>query len=357
MLRLLGPLVFLASAPTLAASVVVGVTGVDDDHSAVVVVDLGVGGAAARTVADVAHRKGYAPKGVVVDDDTIALVLAQDDRAQGLLVAVDLKTGAEHDLLDEVMVEQRPARRLEAGAPRLTVVRGREHGAAGSSFDVVDVDVKTRQSQILASSQRLWITPVDSGDVAAVMVTEGGIGHRAVGAVDGAFHIDVVDDGALRPVVALGIGAFRSPVRFAGRWLVERSDRPGKSSSLVDDTGKVWLQGAPGLSPTLATASSSASLLATSSGQKSGGVIVWNAVGASRQLAGARAGIARPLALTVTDKGVVVVAWLDRGVSLPGELWAISEGGGVRLLEPQALTAISVYGVVDDVGAPKGVSP
>ncbi len=348
----------LASASSLASSVVVGVTGIDDDHTVIAAIeidgdldDVGDGGAV-DVKANVAHRRGYAPTGVVVGADVVALVLAQDDRAQGLLVALDLKTGVERDLLDEVMIEQRPALRWLGGAPHLSVVRGREHGAAGGSFDMVDVDVVARQTQIVASADRLWITPVAGGDDAAVMVIDGGEGHRGAGNVDGAFHIDVVDgDGGLSPVVALGVGAFRSPVSFGGRWLVERSDRPGKRASIVDDTGKVWVQGLPGLSPALSTAlptSTVPALLATSSGRKSGGVIVWSSDGAATAISSGRPGIARPLAVTTTSKGVVVVAWIDRGVSMPGELWAISPDRSVRRRQPQPQTAVSVYGVVDD---------
>jgi hypothetical protein len=45
------------------------------------------------------------------------------------------------------------------------------------------------------------------------------------------------------------------------------------------------------------------------------------------------------------DDDVVVVAWLDRGVSLPGELWRVGRGAR-RLVTPAPRTAVTVWGLL-----------
>jgi hypothetical protein len=338
------------------ATAIVGVTGINDDVTVLYAVDVDVTAVDAKRaptlkrLGEVQHRAGFAPLGVVVDGHHLALVLAQNDHAQGLLVDFNLKTGKERDLLDEVMVQQRPQLRRDAGVAHLTVVRGREHGAAGGSFDVVDVAIDHAhggviQTQIRASAQRLWITPA-AGDAGAVLVINGGDGYRGDGADDGDAAIAVVDDGVLKDVVALGAGAFRTPVFFGGRHLIERSDVPGKRASLVDGTGHVWRSGIPGLSPVIASGSAGTGLLATSSGRKNGEVVVWRD-GSNATLSSGRPGVARPHAVVDSAAGPVVVAWLDRGAQLPGELLAISKAGGQRLLPPKAHQAVTVYGFLD----------
>ena len=70
-----------------------------------------------------------------------------------------------------------------------------------------------------------------------------------------------------------------------------------------------------------------------------------------RLVPGARAGVARPQLVLDDGDDVVVVAWLDRGASLPGELWRV--GGKARaLLPPTPRTAVTVLGLLPSPPSP-----
>jgi len=242
------------------------------------------------------------------------------------------------------------------GRPTLWAVRRLREDQGGGWFDVVEIDVTSLTSRIVATTKRLWVTPA-RGDVFGRAPTMLVIDGAAQGEADGRAHIDVVDldGGVLRERAALGPGLVRSPVLWRGHTLVERE--AGGRATLVDvETGKVVAAGRPGLSPVALP-----SLLAVSTSTKDGAVRVYfdAAAGDGVVWRAGRAGVARPEAIAETKKGPVVVAWLDRGQSLPGELWAIGAAGGAALHAPPPREVVTVYGIVDDAALPaaKAVAP
>lgn len=323
-----------------------------------------------RAVCSVEHGRGFVPAGVLIDDHRLALTVARASARDGSLVVVDLRTCAQRELLDAVVVGQAPL--VVDG--RLVVVRQIEPGVAGALFDVVAVDPQSDSVEVLASREALWVTAARGGrtlDEVRFLVGEGG----AAGANDGVFHVDAlgvasgvaggVASGGLVVDVELGRGVFRSPVVLAGGgWLVEVDDgsspavgRAVGRAGLRDRTGKVLVRGLAGLSPVVAAAGGAS--WAAGSGRKDGSVVVDGVERAS-----GRAGVARPLLL----HDDVVIAQLDRGAALPIELWAIpppaSKASSApssldqprRLLPPRPRTAVVVYGATaaaDSVGVPR----
>lgn len=359
----LAALLFLG-APAEAAHVVVGVTPVDASSTALVAIDLDQKDAPPMSFGDVAHRQGHAPVGVIIDDDSVALVVEVGNKSDGLLVRRVLGTGVETSLLDEVVPTHAPlVWSRPDGGTELVAVRLRDESARGGTFDVVGVDLKSGTSAVRASGQRLWVTPVHGhapGLAPAFLVVDGGPGFQGPVSVagatrgektgDGHAHLDIVIDGTLVTRHRLGPGSFRSPVRQGELILVEHAVEPGRTARLVDARGVEHLRGRPGLSPRV---SPSGRVLAASSSKKDGTVLVRTGTGEWQTLSSGRAGVARPL--HVVEGGVeggkdgdvvVVIAWLDRGVSLPGELWAIRSSGGQLLLPPAPRTAVTVYGTV-----------
>lgn len=343
----------LSLAPALVAfSVVVGTADVDGTATALLSVSLApVAGARPASAAPAApavalctieHRRGFVPLGTMIDEQHLALTLARASERDASLVVVDLKSCAVRELLDEVVPTQAP---LLIGT-RLIAVRQIDVTAAGALFDVVAVDVapgsRSAAVEVLASRQALWVSPARGARTLAALrflIADGAESD------DGNFHVDRIDDGGFVADVALGHGVFRAPVVVQGKLLVEVDDvdpKKGARGVLRDREGRVQVSGLAGLSPVVDGAS-----WAASSGKKDGSVVVDGV----QRLSG-RAGVARPQLL----HDDVVVAWFDRGASLPGELWAVpravkaSSGTKAsltptRLLPPKAKTAVVVYGV------------
>ena len=349
-------LVGTAHAHVGAGVIAVGVTGIDSAETRLLLIDTTVDVATTPLErGTVVHRAGHAPVGGIVDDGQLALVVQAGSHDDGLLVLRDLQTGREHALLDGVMTTHAPlVRRRADRSPEIIAVRRGSEGIAGTSFDIVAVDVSSSTGQVLASAPRLWLTPVRGAALdVAFLVIDGGPGFQAsgnttgntTGNTDGHAHVDVVKDGVLARRWTLGPGTFRSPVCTASRCVVE-SERAGHAV-LLDDQGHVVLTGRPGLQPV-----ASATTLAVSSSHKDGSVVVAVGDGPFTRWTSGRAGVARPLALVETagdSAGAgdsVIVAWIDRGPMEPGELWAIAAKGAKRLLPGAERTAVTVYGVL-----------
>jgi hypothetical protein len=360
----------LLTPSSLARELVVAVTPIDGATTQLLAVELDVD-VAPRALGTVAHRRGHAPVGVVIDAATIALVVEVGNAGDALVVKKDTETGTEAPLVDEAVPGQAPVLWSRPdGGRELLVVRLRDEEVRGGTFEVVGVDVQSGQSQVRASGQRLWVTPFrgsDAGLAPDYLVVDGAPGFQ--GAVssteamrggrtgDGHAHVDAVVDGIFLTRTRLGPGAFRSPTRFAERLLVEQSS--SLWTRLVEiGTGKVLIEGRPGLSPVV----SAGGVLAVSSSKKDGSVLVGRGDGAWRVVPGSRAGVARPQ--LVVDDGDdhgddgIVVAWLDRGASLPGELWRVGTKARV-LLPPTPRTAVTVLGLLPPraPGSPRSSTP
>jgi hypothetical protein len=356
---------FLTSA-SRAHELVVAVTPIDAAATRLLAVDLEVE-RAPRALGTVDHRRGYAPVGVVIDASTIVLVVEVGNAGDALVVKKDTVTGAEVPLVDEAVPGQAPLLWSRPdGGRELLVVRLRDEEVRGGTFEVVGVDVQSGQSQVRASGQRLWVTPFhgpDAGLSPGYLVLDGAPGFQGTVSLaeamsggrtgDGHAHVDVVIDGIFLTRTRLGSGAFRSPTRFKERLFVEQSS--SSWTRLVEvGTGKVLIEGRPGLSPAV----SAGGMLAVSSSKKDGSVLVGRGDGAWRVVPGSRAGVARPR--LVVDDGDdhgdddVIVAWLDRGASLPGELWRVGNKARV-LLPPTPRTVVTVLGLVPPtaLGAPR----
>lgn len=282
--------------------------------------------------------------------------------ADALLVEKDLATGGERPLLDELVPTQAPlVWRRPDGTRELLAVRLRDEQRGGGHFDVTGVDTASGQTVVRASGARLWVTPFRGpaqGLAPSYLVVDGGPGFQGPVAVnvpdrtgDGHAHVDVVIDGTFVTQHRLGPGRFHSPVRVGERRLIERAET-GKSAALVDVvTGKVLLRGQAGMSPV----AGDDGLVAVSSSKKDGSVMVGRLDDAWQTWPSGRSGVARPQLVLGDDDGDgghddVVVAWLDRGASLPGELWRVGKTArGLWPATPQ--TAVTVLGVLPSAKA------
>jgi hypothetical protein len=164
----------------------------------------------------------------------------------------------------------------------------------------------------------------------------------------------------------LGKARVRSPAKIGSDIVMERE------GEVVDVKGRVLHKGLPGMDPialgdrvVLGAGTKSAKVLvARVQDGKLRDVVTLEAVvarpSADAALAGAearatgthlaearatgthRAGIATPKAAAMINGQPVVVAWIDRGASLPGELWLLTTTGGRQLVTSGA---VEVYGV------------
>lgn len=362
----------LAAPPIDAAVIAVAVTPIDGAPTSLLAVDLET--AATRPLGEVQHRAGHAPVGVVVDDNTIVLVVEVGNFGDGLVVKKDLRTGGETSLLDEAVPGQAPlVWSRPDGGRELLAVRLRGEEVRGGTFEVVGVDLDSGQSQVRASGQRLWVTPFRgpaAGLAPTYLVVDGAAGFQGPVSVtgaargeqtaDGHAHVDVVIDGIFVTRTRLGPGAFRAPTRVGERLCVEQSTSlsgavsPGSAHLVEVGTGKVLVDGRAGLSPVV----SAGGVLAVSSSKKDGSVLVGRGDGAWRAIPGGRAGVARPQLVVDDGDDVVVVAWLDRGASLPGELWRVGDKGRA-LLTPTPRTAVTVLGLLPSAAStpPTSIPP
>jgi hypothetical protein len=309
----------------------IGVADVDGSRTAI-----GVADGALRTVCTVEHRRGFVPKGVIVDDGHIALTLAESSGRDAAVVVLDLKTCQMRTLFDEAIPLQAP---LLVG-DRIVAVREIDAQKDGALFEVVAAQISAKVSggpTVLTQRRALWVTPVRGATSEAglrFLVAEG------AGPADGTFHIDhLLQGGDLEADLFLGAGVFRSPVLTAKGVVLEEERE--KHGVIIDGNGQPLHIGLAGMSPV-----SDGVHVAWGNGSKNGGIVI---DGVAR--AGVRAGVAQPQ--FINDDGVAV--WLDRGQSLPGELWWLptSPATAPRQLLPAAdRTAVVVYGAAP-TAAPK----
>lgn len=350
----------LLTSTSQAREVVVAVTPIDAATSTLLAVELDVE-ATPRHLGIVQHRLGHAPVGVVLDHASVALVVEVGNVGDALVVRKDLATGAELAMVDEAVSGQAPLLWSRPdGGNELLVVRLRGEEVRGGTFEVVGVDLDSGLSQVRAGGLRLWVTPFRGPAEAlapSYLVVDGADGFQGPVSVagaarrektgDGHAHVDVVIDGTFVTRTRLGPGAYRSPTRYGARLFVEQSPSTTSSRLVEVGSGKVLVEGRPGLSPAV----SAGGTLAVSSSKKDGSVLVGRGDAVWRLVPGARAGVARPQLVLDDGDDVVVVAWLDRGASLPGELWRV--GGKARaLLPPTPRTAVTVLGLLPSPPSP-----
>jgi hypothetical protein len=316
----------------VANTVVVGVGDVDGSSTTISTLTLGAGAKEARATArcTLPHQRGMVPPGTLVDDQHVALTLAVGSTRAGAVVVVDLRDCTQRELVDEVIPQQAPL--VVDG--HVIAVRQLDPDRAGATFDVVSVPLSGGPTEVLASRQALWVTPArgaSSTSELRFLIGEGAGDSNGdtPSPDDGRFHLDHLEHGDFQQDIDLGRGVFRSPLA-TGELEVE----DGKHAVLRDARGKVLVRGLPGLSPIRA-----GQTLATSTGKKDGTILL---NGLERK--SGRAGIARPQAISTAGGVVVVVVWIDRGASLPGELWSIGAKTSTRLLPPKERTAVMVYG-------------
>lgn len=318
-------LLLLSPVSARAAQVVVGVAGVDAATTRLLAVDLET--SQQQVLGQVTHVAGATPNGSLLSDGRLALVMPDDGR----IIFVDTATG---QLIDTRALDLARNQRPQQVGAELVAVRQRSGRAEVIALDrahrVFDVDTP-------------WLSTV-AGSTTVFLGSGNGVGERIewrAGRVE-------------RRV--LGAGAFRQPtLRADGRLLVEHQAPTATRAQLLQlsptggvDDAKVVVEGLAGLSPI-----ANGTRAAAASGRKDGSIVVDSGNGFSHW-PGARAGIARPQALTAAGV-VVVVALVDRGASLPAELWALTSTGGVLLLAPAAGDVVTVYGI--DTSAKQKVKP
>jgi hypothetical protein len=374
----------LPPGPLPPGAVVVGTAGLDDDATAIGALVVDGDGARLLPVATLAHRAGFVPAGAVVDDRRLVFSVRDGAARDARVVVLDVDTGATRTLVDEVVPEQAPVVVQDAAGPAVVVVRPWDADAAGATFDVLRVDVAGGAAEVLASRRALWVTPVRGALARAdlrFLVKDGG---EAGVDGDGGLHIDAVVDGAFVAGPRLPWRSARTPVLAgpagrAGAVLLEAaaptdSSSPasstGRRAALVDDAGGQHGRGLAGMDPVVVAtvgdgdAGGVAGVVvrtaAAGTGRKDGSLRVRRRVGDvdagpwQERRAGA-AGVARPRAVTA---GGDVVAWLDRGASLPGELWLVrADGTSLRLLPPRPRFVVQVYGVVAPAPATSSSPP
>lgn len=328
-----------SSSARAERSVVVGTTGVDDDHTTLWRVPVDTASSPPTTLGAITHRAGYAPVGVVMNDDLVALVVETGSTRDASLVLYELASQQQRLIVDEVVPRQPPVRAGQTVQLTRHYPQGSEHPAKGTDgevFEIVDVDVLTGQLQVHSTMPAGWLTPVRAAD---------GPSGRALRLIGDAFDVVDVD----HPTVAiahLGAGVFRQPVMVGAHLVVERGDpkAPHRASLVRWRDNTTLLTGLAGFHALPLTDTA----LLAGNGRKDGGLVRVDVdTGKQQPIAGARAGVAAPL--LVHDD--VAVVWIDRGQALPGELWSMplttDAPRARRLLPATPRTAVTVYGVID----------
>lgn len=307
--------VWLAASPLPPGTVVVGVSTIDG--TATELTALSPSGER-ELVGVVEHARGRLPRGLLLDH-RLLLVTAVDDGAAAVLEELSLDDGSRRVLADRARAAVPPT------VDRTGAVLFVRQPAEGR-FELV----RARDGALLARVDAAWVQPLRGGG-GAVLVVE-----RAGGA-----RVAEPAGGTLVTLAELGKVTARSPAVVAGRVLVEIALADGRARVLDATRGRVLRDGLAGMDP-LALDGRTVSYGA---GTKAAAIVVDDGR-APRTLSAPRAGVAHPLAGAVVNGRAQVVAWLDRGAALPGELWRFSDDGAERLLEPAVGVALEVYGVV-----------
>lgn len=317
-----------AAAPFPAGSVVVGISSVAGTRTELVAL---LPDGHRRPLGEETHRSGFLPRGQL-DGDTLVLAV----RAPG------------HDDADVV------TRKLPEGNRRM-VARGAHfllgpvvHGddvlflrafekPGASTFDLVRA--RRGAEEVLASGPAAWMQPVrGSHDRFLRIGLDGGTA--------------LVDDN-LHMVLPIGASPLRSPALVHGSLVVEHGLADERAEVIHVPSGAVLARGLRGMDP-LALPDGSGRLVMGAGGKRAALVVARldnQKLADPVTLAADRAGVASPLAAAVVDGAPVVVAWLDRGRALPGELWLFTMRGARALLPPTTGLAVEVYGVVGSTKA------
>ncbi|MBI1948198.1 MAG: hypothetical protein HYS27_21085 [Deltaproteobacteria bacterium] len=310
----------LATAPLPAGTVVFGLSSVDGTTTELTAL---APSGERELLAVVEHARGRLPKGLLLAD-RLVLVTAVADDARGVLEEVRLHDGARHLLGGGVLADHAlaavPPSVDRAGA--VLFVRQ----PAPERFEVV----RAADGAVLARADAAWLQPARGRPGAFLLVERGG-GARLV----------ELSTAGLHTVEALGKGTLRSPAVMGKLLVVELAMAKGRARVLELPSRRVLREGLAGMDPLLLDDAT----VAFGAGTKAAAVIVDDGR-APRTLSAPQAGVAHPLAGAMVGGRAHVVAWLDRGSALPGELWRFSDDGAVRLLEPAVGVAVEVYGVV-----------
>lgn len=304
----------LAAAPLPAGTVVLGLSTVDGTRTEVVAL---TPAGERRALSTVTHLAGHLPRGVL-RQDSVVLVSAVDDAAGATVEEVRLGDGARRVLATGAL----------RGVPPTVDEAGEVLFVRAGKTPTLEV-VRARDGAVRARVEASWLHPA-RGHAGAFLVVERRGGAR----------LAAVANGALQTLATLGKVSARSPAMTPRRWLVEERLPDGRAHVVEVGTGKLVREGLAGMDPLPLDGDT----LAFGAGTKAAAIIVDGA--RSRQLSAPQSGVAHPLAGALVGDVAHVVAWLDRGASLPGELWRFTDGGAVRLLEPASGLAVEVYGVV-----------
>lgn len=325
-----------------AGSVVLGVSTIDGTATEITAL-LPDGGQ--RLLAEEAHDRGIVPKGTLTRDGRLVLAVQPRGAEGASVVVLDLASGARRVEGQRAIASQAPLVVEDAGGEAVVFVRAHETPAR-STFDVVRA--RGGQAEVIASTDAAWLAPVATSSVPA---------DRFLRIEpSGAASVVHVDKDALVKDIDVGKGPVRLPLLVpssegGGRVLVERV-LPDASEVVDATTGAVVARGLGELRP-LALGDGR---VVVGAGTKRAGVRVLRLDARGRVqkdelLPSERAGVATPLAAALVDGRPVVVAWLNRGQALPGELWLFTSGSARALLPARAGVAVEVYGVVTSGGA------
>jgi hypothetical protein len=303
------------SSPLPAGTVILGVSTIDGTHTDIVAV---APSGEREVLGELEHARGRIPKGTF-DQITgrIVTVAVVDDGVGTVVEETLIATGARSVVDSNAIAIQAPH----------TAVLIRE--PTEGHFEVV------RDHQVTSTFDGAWLMYVGQREFFAVDA-------------DGTNEL-LVDQGdslqALKP--NFGKGRFRSPV--VGE-IVEH-DIDASHAEIVTIDKRVLYRGLPGMDPIRV----GFNRIALGGGTKHATILLgrFGHDGLEKVVLDAHmAGVATPLAAATVDEWgdeAVVVAWIDRGASLPGELVRFDElSGRVDVIAgPEVHAAYEVYGVVE----------
>ena len=286
------------------------------------------------------HAPGFVPKGALNTAATRVVLAVQKDGAEGASVVVwDFASGARTLVGERAVRTQAPS----IFGDVVTWVRAAE-SPLRSTFDVVSARMDGGGEEVRASIEGAWLTPIAGFAQARYL-------HLTS---DGDNRIVALEGTALEVIRVLGKGRYRIPA-LAGptRSLVERG-LPGGRAEVIDERGALVRTGLAGMQPlAVSTARSGRSpdgvAFVMGAGGKHAALVAIEETREGtreRSLDLGRPGIATPLAATLVNGALTVVARLDRGRALPAEL-VLLDGRGARVLVTGG--SVEVYGVVGDL--------
>ncbi len=308
----------LAAAPLPPGTVVLGTAAVDGASTEVVAL---TPAGDRRTLALIEHAPGRLPKGLL-QGDRVLFAVAPQGQDDATIVELRLDGGQRVQLARGALAAVPPA---IDDAGEVVFVRQ----LAEARFEVVGA----RDGAVRARVDASWLQPARGRAGAFLLVERNG----------GARVLELTPAG-LATLATLGKEAARSPALLRSRIVVEVADAAparGRARVLELPSSKALAAGLAGMDPLPLDQDT----VAYGAGTKAAAVVI-DGPGGARTLRAPQAGVAHPVAGTMVRGRAHVVAWLDRGASLPGELWLFSDDGARRLLEPAVGSAVEVFGVV-----------